>query len=57
MVIEAAMRWGMSPFAVAQETSVIQGKLMFSGKLVAAAIQTHSVSQSATRSSPRHIST
>lgn len=38
MVIEQAMRWGMSPFAVAQETSVIQGKLMFSGKLVSAAI-------------------
>lgn len=39
MVIEQAMRWGMSPFAVAQCTSVIQGKLMFEGKLVAAAIQ------------------
>lgn len=40
MVIEQAMRWGMSPFAVAQSTSVIQGKLMFSGALVAAALQT-----------------
>ena len=39
MVIEQAMRWGMSPFAVAQCTSVIQGKLMFEGKLVAAAVQ------------------
>jgi len=38
MVIEAAMRWQMSPFAVAQCTSVIQGKLMFEGKLVAAAL-------------------
>lgn len=38
MVIEQAMRWGMSPFAVAQATSVIQGKLMFEGKLVAAAL-------------------
>ena len=38
MVIEQATRWGMSPFAVAQSTSVIQGKLMFEGKLVAAAI-------------------
>lgn len=38
MVIEASMRWGMSPFAVAQCTSVIQGKLMFEGKLVAAAL-------------------
>ncbi|MBS7811177.1 recombinase RecT [Roseococcus pinisoli] len=39
MVIEQASRWNMSPFAVAQSTSVIQGKLMFEGKLVAAAIQ------------------
>lgn len=38
MVIEQATRWGMSPFAVAQSTSVIQGKLMFEGKLVSAAI-------------------
>lgn len=38
MVIEQAMRWGMSPFAVAQSTSVISGKLMFEGKLVAAAL-------------------
>lgn len=40
MVIEQAMRWGMSPFAVAQCTSLIQGKLMFEGKLVAAALHT-----------------
>jgi hypothetical protein len=40
MVIEQAVRWGMSPFAVAQCTSVIQGKLMFEGKLVAAALHT-----------------
>lgn len=39
MVIEQACRWGMSPFAVAQCTSVIQGRLMFEGKLVAAAVQ------------------
>lgn len=38
MVVEQAMRWGMSPFAVAQCTSVISGKLMFEGKLVAAAL-------------------
>ena len=38
LVIEQAMRWGMSPFAVAQSTSVVQGKLMFEGKLVIAAI-------------------
>jgi hypothetical protein len=39
LVIEQAMRWAMSPFAVAQCTSVIQGRLMFEGKLVAAAVQ------------------
>src|SRR5215213_1699164 len=38
MVIEQAVRWNMSPFAVAQETSVISGKLMYSGKLVSAAV-------------------
>lgn len=43
MVIEQAMRWGMSPFAVAQSTSVIQGKLMFEGKLVAAAVHASGV--------------
>lgn len=40
MVIEQAMRWQMSPFAVAQATSVISGKMMFEGKLVAAAVET-----------------
>jgi hypothetical protein len=39
MVIEQAMRWNMSPFAVAQCTSSIKGKLMFEGKLVAAAVE------------------
>ena len=43
LVIEQAMRWRMSPFAVAQEVSVIQGKLMLSGKIVAAAINTSGV--------------
>lgn len=38
MVIEQASRWRMSPFAVAQSTSCIQGKLMFEGKLVVAAV-------------------
>lgn len=38
LVIEQAARWGLSPFAVAQSTSVIQGKLMYEGKLVAAVI-------------------
>lgn len=37
-VVEQAMRWNMSPFAVAMETSFIQGKPMFSGKIVAAAV-------------------
>jgi hypothetical protein len=40
MVVEQAIRWGMSPFAVAQSTSVVKGKLMFEGKLVAAALHT-----------------
>jgi len=44
-VIEQAMRWNMSPFAVAMETSFIQGKPMFSGKIVAAACtSTNSIS-------------
>lgn len=43
LVIEQAMRWNMSPFAVAQCTSVIQGKLMFEGKLVAAAVQSSGI--------------
>jgi hypothetical protein len=43
MVVEQALRWAMSPFAVAQCTSVIQGKLMFEGKLVAAALNASGV--------------
>lgn len=39
MVVELAMRWGMSPFAVAQGISIIQGKQMVEGKLVAAAVE------------------
>lgn len=38
LVIEQAIRWGMSPFAVAQCTSVVHGKLMYEGKLVAAVV-------------------
>lgn len=38
LVIEQASRWKMSPFAVAQCTSVISGKLMYEGKLVAAVV-------------------
>jgi len=43
MVIEQAIRWGMSPFAVAQATSVVQGKLMFEGKLVNAALNSSGI--------------
>jgi hypothetical protein len=43
MVIEQAMRWGMSPFAVAQATGVVKGKMSYEGKLVAAAIHTSGV--------------
>jgi hypothetical protein len=42
-VMEQSMRWNMSPFAVAMETSFIQGKPMFSGKIVAAAVQSSGV--------------
>ncbi len=38
MIIEQAIRWDMSPLAVAQSTSIVRGKLMFEGKLVAAVI-------------------
>jgi hypothetical protein len=38
LIVEQSMRWGLSPFAVAQATSVISGKLMFEGKLVAAVV-------------------
>lgn len=40
LIVEQSMRWKMSPFAVAQCTSMIHGKLMFEGKLVAAAVET-----------------
>lgn len=39
MVVEQAMRWQMSPFAVAQSTFNIKGKLLFAGTIVAAAIE------------------
>ena len=38
MVIEQATRWGLSPFAVAQTTSFIHGRLMYEGKLVAGVV-------------------
>lgn len=40
MVVEQSMRWNLSPFAVAQCTSSIGGKLMYEGKLVAAVAKT-----------------
>lgn len=46
MVIEQALRWRMSPFAVAQATSANRGKLMFEGKLVAAAMHTSGILKS-----------
>lgn len=39
LVAEQAHRWGMSPFAVAQAASVVYGRLMWEGKLVAAVIE------------------
>jgi hypothetical protein len=39
MVVDQALRWQMSPFAVAQESANIQGKMMYSGKLMAAAVE------------------
>ena len=39
MIVDQAMRWRMSPFAVAQESANIQGKMMYSGKLMAAAVE------------------
>lgn len=38
MVVNQAVRWGMDPFAVAQCCSVVHGRLMYEGKLVAAVI-------------------
>ncbi len=43
MVVEQAMRWRMSAFAVAQCASNVKGKLMFEGKLVAAAVETSGI--------------
>jgi hypothetical protein len=47
LVIEQAGRWHMSPFAVAQATAIVKGKLCYEGKLVAAAL--HSVGALKTR--------
>lgn len=39
MVTEQAMRWGLSPTACAQHASIVRGKLMWEGKLVAAVLE------------------
>jgi hypothetical protein len=38
-VVEQAARWGLSPFAVMDSASVVHGRLMWEGKLIAAAIK------------------
>lgn len=40
LVVNQSLRWGFDPFAVAPETYEVGGKLGFSGKLVAAVINT-----------------
>lgn len=39
-IVTQAQRWGMDPFAVAPETYVVQNKLGYGGKLVAALLNT-----------------
>lgn len=46
LVVNQAVRWGMDPFAVAQCSSVIQGKLCYEGKLVSAVMQNNGVNLS-----------
>lgn len=41
LVVNQAVRWNMDPFAVAQHTYVLKGKLGYEGKLIAAMINTH----------------
>ena len=38
LIVNQARLWRMDPFAVAQGTSLIQGKMMYEGKLVAAVV-------------------
>lgn len=42
LVVNQAVRWGMDPFAVVGCCSVVHGRLMYEGKLVAAVIQAKS---------------
>lgn len=39
LIVNQAVRWEMDPFAVAQCTSVVKGKLCYEGKLVAAILE------------------
>ncbi len=39
MVAEQAMRWGLSPTGCAQHASIVRGKLMWEGQLVAAVLE------------------
>ncbi len=39
LVVEQSQRWGLSPFAVMQCASVVHGRLMWEGKLVAGVIE------------------
>jgi len=39
LVVNQAVRWHMDPFAVAQCCSVVRGKLMYEGKLIAAVLE------------------
>lgn len=38
LVVNQAVRWGLDPFSVAQCCSIVRGKLMYEGKLVAAVL-------------------
>ncbi len=44
-VVEQASRWAMSPFAVAQKTFVIDGKLGYEAQLIAAAVNSSHILQ------------
>lgn len=50
LVINQALRWGLDPVTVAQATSVVQGKLCYEGKLVAAVL----VSTGAIKGRPKY---
>lgn len=38
LIVNQSVRWGLDPFAVAQATSIVRGKLCYEGKLVAGVI-------------------